>query len=118
MKKYFIITLLLISSIFCQINDPSSENYKTALRMKLRMEANLTLYMDEPRSALLNNVFDNCNKYILLDERGYDKVLNRKMIQITNDVKTFSETKYYQTVKKKKPSNIRYHYFSLKSKID
>ena len=68
MKKYFIITLLLISSIFCQINDPSSENYKSALRMKLRMEANPRLYMDEPRSALLNNVFDNCNKYILLDD--------------------------------------------------
>ena len=57
--------------------------------------------------------------YILLDERGYAKgVLNRKMIQITNDVKSFSETKYYQPVKKKKPSNIRYHYFSLKSEID
>jgi hypothetical protein len=118
MKKYFITILFLMSSVYCQSNDLSSEDYKAALRMKLRMEANPRLYMDEPKSALLNNVFDNCNNYILLDERGYDEVLKRKMIQITNDVKTFSETKYYQPVKKKKPSNIRYHYFSLKSKID
>jgi len=107
-----------MSSVFCQIKDSSSENYKIALRMKLRMDANPILYMNEPKSALLNNIYDNCNDYILLDENGYDKVLNRKMIQINNDVKSFSETKYYQPVKKKKPSNIRYHYFSLKSEID
>ena len=107
-----------MSSAFCQIKDNSIENYKIAVRMKLRMEANPRLYMNEPKSALLNNIFDNCNDYILLDERGYDKALKRKMIQITNDVKSFSETNYYQPVKKKKPSNIRYHYFSLKSEID
>ena len=43
---------------------------------------------------------------------------HRKMIQINNDVKSFSETKYHQPVKKKKTSNIRYHYFLLKSEID
>tara|TARA_B110000014_G_scaffold158483_1_gene111461 strand:- start:207 stop:530 length:324 start_codon:yes stop_codon:yes gene_type:complete len=107
-----------MTSVFSQIRDNSSENYKIALRMKLRIESNPRLYMNEPKSALLNNIFDNCNDYILLDERGYDKVLNRKMVQITNDVKSFSETNYYQPVKKKKPSNIHYHYFSLKSEID
>ena len=107
-----------MSTVYCQISDLSSENYKIALRMKLRMEANPRLYMDEPKSALLNKVLKNCNDYILLDEKGYDKVLNRKIVQITNHAKSFSKTKYNQPVKKKKPSNIRYHYFSLKSEID
>ena len=48
-----------MSSVFCQIKDSSSENYKIALRMKLRMEANPRLYMNEPKSALLNNIYDS-----------------------------------------------------------
>ena len=56
-----------MGSVFCQtINDPSSDNYKIALRMKLRMEANPILYMDEPKSALLNNVFETCNRLYTL----------------------------------------------------
>jgi hypothetical protein len=118
MRKILIILLCLITTVFCQADKKSIDNYKIAVRMRLRMKANPRLYMNEPRSALLNNIFNNCNDYILLDERGYDKVLNRKMIQISNDVKSFSETKYYYPVKNKKKTNIRYHYFSLESEID
>ena len=107
-----------MGSVFCQtINEPS-DNYKIALRMKLRMEVNPILYMDEPKSAHLNNAFEACKDYIILDESGEKGGLNRKMIKITNDVKSFSETKYYQPIIKKNPPNIRYHYFSLKSDID
>jgi len=51
-NKYSLIILFLMSVVFCQSNDKSIENYKIALRMKLRMESNPILYMDEPKSAL------------------------------------------------------------------
>jgi len=107
-----------MSVVFCQSNDKSIENYKIALRMKLRMESNPILYMDEPKSALLNKAYQSCNEYILLDEYGAKKVLKNKMTKITNDIKSFSKIKYEKPIKKKKPSNIRYHYFSLESDID
>lgn len=117
-NKYSLIILFLMSIVFCQSNDKSIENYKIALRMKLRMESNPILYMDEPKSALLNKAYQSCNEYILLDEYGAKKVLKNKMTKITNDIKSFSKIKYEKPIRKKKPSNIRYHYFSLESDID
>ena len=117
-NKYSLIILFLMSVVFCQSNDKSIENYKIALRMKLRMESNPILYMDEPKSALLNKAYQSCNEYILLDEYGGKKVLKNKMTKITNDIKSFSKIKYEKPIRKKKPSNIRYHYFSLESDID
>ena len=118
MNKYIIIIISLLGSVFCQTINEVSDNYKIALRMKLRMEVNPILYMDEPKSAHLNSAFEACKDYIILDESGSKGVLNSKMFKITNDVKSFYETKYYQPIIKKKPPNIRYHYFSLKSDID
>ena len=117
-NKYSLIILFLMSVVFCQSNDKSIENYKIALRMKLRMESNPILYMDEPKSALLNKAYQSCNEYILLDEYGGKKVLKNKMTKITNDIKSFSKIKYEKPIRKKEPSNIRYHYFSLESDID
>jgi len=117
-NKYSLIILFLMSVVFCQSNDKSIENYKIALRMKLRMESNPILYMDEPKSALLNKAYQSCNEYILLDKYGAKKVLKNKMTKITNDIKSFSKIKYEKPIRKKKPSNIRYHYFSLESDID
>jgi len=117
-NKYNFIMLILMSLVFCQTNNESNENYKIALRMKLRMEANPLLYMDEPKSALLINVYESCKEYILLHEDGAKKVLKNKMTIITNDIRSFSETKYAKPIRKKKPSNIRYHYFSLESDKD
>ena len=117
-KFLFLYGTLSFGVLLGQSIEQSKENYKTAVRMKLKIDDNPLFYMNEPKSAQLSKVFNECETYIFLDENGYKRQLNKKLVDITNEVKTYTNTSYRPKASNKIRSNVRYNYFSLKSDID
>jgi len=117
-KFLFLYSTLSFGVLLGQSIEQSKENYKTAVRMKLKIDDNPLFYMNEPKSAQLSKVFNECEMYIFLDENGYKRQLNKKLVDITNEVKTYTNTSYRPKTSNKIRSNVRYNYFSLKSDID
>ena len=78
---------LIAIFIFCSFSysqSLSSDNYKTSLRMKLAIDKNPALYLDEPLSADLEKIHKACKVYIYLYERKSDS----EMIQLSgNEIK-------------------------------
>ena len=92
----------------------STDNYKTTLRMKLAIDKNPALYLDEPLSADLEKIHKACKVYIYLNEKKSD----RELIQLSgNEIKMSVEKMnkkiYNPNLPKKTKQNIRYHYFSV-----
>ena len=82
--------------------------------MKLAIDKNPALYLDEPLSADLEKIHKACKVYIYLYERKSDS----EMIQLSgNEIKMTVEKMnkkiYNPNLPAKTKQNIRYHYFSV-----
>ena len=116
-ERIFII-LFFTGCLYGQVKIEPNENYKIALRMKLKLDADPLLYMDEPKSAHLNTVHYESKYYVVLDELGEKKQLQTKVNQITEAAIRYNQTKYDQIIPVKIKVNVRYNYFSLVSERD
>ena len=82
--------------------------------MKLAIDKNPALYLDEPLSADLEKIHKACKVYIYLYERKSDS----EMIQLSGNeikmtVEKMNKKKYNPNLPVKTKQNIRYHYFSV-----
>mgnify|MGYP006992698201 FL=1 len=116
--EHICIILFLTGCLYGQVKIEPDENYKIALRMKLKLDADPLLYMDEPKSAHLNTVHHASKYYVVLDELGKKKQLQTKVNQIKEAVIRYKQTKYDQIIPVKVQSHVRYNYFSLVSERD
>ena len=117
-RERICILLFFIGCLYGQVKIEPNENYKIALRMKLKLDMDPLLYMDEPKSAHLNTVHHESKYYVVLDELGKKKQLQTKVNQITEAAIRYNQTKYDQTIPVKIKVNVRYNYFSLVSERD
>ena len=117
-RERICIILFFTGCLYGQVKIEPNENYKIALRMKLKLDADPLLYMDEPKSAHLNTVHHESKYYVLLDELGEKKQLQTKVNQITEAAIKYNQTKYDQIIPVKIKVNVRYNYFSLVSERD
>ena len=117
-RERICIILFFTGCLYGQVKIEPNENYKIALRMKLKLDADPLLYMDEPKSAHLNTVHHESKYYVVLDELGEKKQLQTKVNQITEAAIRYNQTKYDQTIPVKIKVNVRYNYFSLVSERD
>ena len=110
--KGAILFILLIGAMVGQ-NLQMKENYKAAVRIKLRLDDNPLLYMNEPKSAHLNIAYEESRGFIVFYETRQIHQLQSKMNGIDQAAKRYGQTQYDQTIPtpKKRP-NIRYNYFS------
>ncbi len=117
-RERICILLFFIGCLYGQVKIEPNENYKIALRMKLKLDADPLLYMDEPKSAHLNTVHHESKYYVVLDELGKKKQLQTKVNQIKEAAIRYNQTKYDQIIPAKIKVNVRYNYFSLVSERD
>ena len=117
-RERICIILFITGCLYGQVKIEPNENYKIALRMKLKLDADPLLYMDEPKSAHLNTVHHESKHYVVLDELGEKKQLQTKVNQIKEAVIRYKKTKYDQIIPVKIKVNVRYNYFSLVSERD
>ena len=117
-RERICIILFFTGCLYGQVKIEPNENYKIALRMKLKLDADPLLYMDEPKSAHLNTVHHESKYYVVLDELGEKKQLQTKVNQITAAVIRYNRTKYDQIIPVKIKVNVQYNYFSLVSERD
>ncbi len=115
----FVSVLVLISGLIsAQKAEPNIE-YKTVLRMKLNMDVNPMLYLDEPKSAQMNQVHQSCVNYLdLADRKAADKKLFVQAQIIKKGAEKFSDINYDREIPVKIKRNIRYNYFSSVSGRD
>lgn len=106
--------MLLLGAMVGQDHDVT-ENYKAAVRIKLRLDDNPLLYMDEPKSAHLNTAHKESRGFIEFYEARQRHRLQSKMNGLDRAAKRYEQTRYNQALPKQKESNIRYHYFSTGS---
>ena len=117
-RERICIILFFTGGLYGQVKIEPNENYKIALRMKLKLDMDPLLYMDEPKSAHLNTVHHESKYYVVLDELGEKKQLQTKVNQIKEAVIRYKQTKYDQIIPVKVQSHVRYNYFSLVSERD
>ena len=117
-RERICIILFFTGCLYGQVKIEPNENYKIALRMKLKLDADPLLYMDEPKSAHLNTVHHESKYYVVLDELGEKKQLQTKVNEITEAAIRYNQTKYDQIIPVKVKVNVRYNYFSLVSERD
>ena len=117
-RERICIILFITGCLYGQVKMEPNENYKIALRMKLKLDADPLLYMDEPKSAHLNTVHHESKYYVVLDELGEKKQLQTKVNQIKEAAIRYNQTKYDQIIPAKIKVNVRYNYFSLVSERD
>ena len=117
-RERICIIFFFAGCLFGQVKIEPNENYKIALRMKLKLDADPLLYMDEPKSAHLNTVHHESKYYVVLDELGKKKQLQTKVNQIKVAAIRYNQTKYDQIIPVKIKVNVRYNYFSLVSERD
>ena len=110
--KYLVAVLLIFQFGFTQdVN--STVAYKTVLRVKLNMDINPVLYLDEPQSAQMNKVHQSCVEYLDLYEDKVPRQKLRTQAKIINErAIKYSNIKYDQAIPTKVKKNIRYNYFS------
>ena len=110
------IKFLAILTFFCLSygQSLSTDNYKTTLRMKLAIDKNPALYLDEPLSADLEKIYKACKVYIYLNEKKSDKeLIHLSENEIKMSVEKMNKKIYNPNLPKKTKRNIRYHYFSV-----
>lgn len=112
--QYLFILIILGGSIYGQ-SLQQQKDYKAAVRIKLRLDDNPLLYMDEPTSAHLNTAHDESVGFIVFYENRQLKKLQTKMNRLDAAAKRYHQTKYNQTLPKRKQPHIRYNYFSVSS---
>ena len=115
MNRIFL--LFFFSSMgFCQALKGHSTDYALALKIKIIINEDLRLKLDEPRSADLERMGDALKVYLSLIEKNANLVFIERAEKIViNASNKYFNTYYNPNLKPKIKKNIRYHYFSLDS---
>ena len=114
-KKYNIkVIAIFIFCCFSYGQSLSSDNYKTTLRMKLEIDKNPALYLDEPLSADLEKIHKACKVYIYLHERKSDsEMIQHSGNEIKMSVERMKKKVYNPNLPIKTKKYIRYQYISV-----
>jgi len=111
-------TILLWGVLFSQQIEPN-DAYKTVLKMKLSLDQNPLIHLDELKSAKMNVIYESCKMYLDLErQKAPDEKLFVQAFKIKNDVENFSQVYYNQALPVKIKQNIKYNYFFISSDND
>ena len=112
-----ILLFFFFSSIgFCQALRDISADYSLALKMKIIINEDSRLKLDEPRSADLERMNDAMEVYLSLIEKNANHVFIKRAKNIVIDASNKYFNRYYNpNLKPNIKKNIRYHYLSLGS---
>jgi hypothetical protein len=106
--------LLCVLSNFSYSQSLTANDYNATLRMKLTIDKNPALYLDEPISADLEKIHKSCKVYIYLYEKKSDIDLVRLGgNEVKMNVEKMKKKIYNPNLPSKTKTNIRYHYFSV-----
>ena len=111
-----IITFILLCflSNFYYVQSLTAEDYNATLRMKLAIDKNPALYLDEPISADLEKIHKSCKVYIYLYEKKSDiDLIQLGGYEVKMNVEKMKKKIYNPNLPIKTKKNIRYHYFSV-----
>ena len=104
------------STIFSQVFKDNSIDYALALKMKIIINEDSRLKLDEPRSADLERMNEALKVYLSLIEKNAKLIFIERAEKIViNASNKYFNTYYNPNIKPKVKKNIRYHYFSLDS---
>ena len=110
--------ILLWGVLFSQQIEPS-DAYKTVLRMKLSLDQDPLIHMDELKSAKMNVIHESCNMYLDLErQKASDEKLFIQALKIKNDAENLSQVHYNRALSVKIKQNIKYNYFFISSDND
>ena len=114
-KKSNLYFLILLSSSFIsgqELIDKS--NYNTSVRIKMFIDRNPALFLDEPNSVELEKIHKASKVYIYLSEINADKeMIKLAANELQSAVDKMRKKKYNPNIPAKVKKNIRYHYFSV-----
>lgn len=106
-------TILLWGVLFSQQIEPN-DAYKTVLRMKLSLDRNPFIHLDELKSAKMNVIHESCEMYLDLErQRAPDEKLFVQAFKIKNDVENLAQVHYNRALPVKIKQNIKYNYFFI-----
>ena len=111
-----IITFILLCflSNFYYGQSLTAKDYNATLRMKLAIDKNPALYLDEPISADLEKIHKSCKVYIFLYEKKSDiDLIQLGGYEVKINVEKMKKKIYNPNLPIKTKKNIRYHYFSV-----
>ena len=101
---------------FCQALRDISADYSLALKMKIIINEDSRLKLDEPRSADLERMNDAIDVYLSLIEKNANHVFIKRAKNIVIDASNKYFNRHYNpNLKLNIKKNIRYHYLSLGS---
>ena len=108
-----IITFILLC-VLSNFSYSQSNDYNATLRMKLAIDKNPALYLDEPISADLEKIHKSCKVYIYLYEKKSDiDLVKLGGNEVKMNVEKMKKKIYNPNLPIKTKKNIRYHYFSV-----
>ena len=111
-------TILLWCVLFSQQIEPN-DAYKTVLRMKLSLDQNPLIHLDELKSAKMNVTHESCKMYLDLErQKASDEKLFIQALKIKNDAENLSQVHYNRALPVKIKQNIKYNYFFISSDND
>jgi|TARA_B100001540_G_C15705938_1_gene596154 hypothetical protein len=109
----FVIFLISISNFASGQKSLNTSDYKTAVRIKMLIDENPALYLDEPISVELEKIHKASKVYIYLSEIEADKELIRLAAnELLLAVDEMKKKRYNPNIPIVVKPNIRYHYFS------
>ena len=89
-------------------------NYNTSVRIKMFIDRNPALFLDEPNSVELEKIHKASKVYIYLSEINADKeMIKLAANELQSAVDKMRKKKYNPNIPAKVKKNIRYHYFSV-----
>ncbi len=106
--------LLCVLSSLSYSQSLATNDYNATLRMKLAIDKNPALYLDEPISADLEKIHKSCKVYIYLYEKKSDiELVQLGGNEVKMNVEKMKKKIYNPNLPIKTKQNIRYHYFSV-----
>ena len=106
--------LLCVLSNLSYSQSVTSNDYNATLRMKLAIDKNPALHLDEPISADLEKIHKSCKVYIYLYEKKSDiDLVQLGGNEVKMNVEKMKKKIYNPNLPIKTKKNIRYHYFSV-----
>ena len=108
----FVIFLISISNFASGQKSLNTSDYKSAVRIKMLIDENPALYLDEPISVELEKIHKASKVYIYLSEIEADKDLIRLAAnELLLAVDEMKKKRYNPNIPIAVKPNIRYHYF-------
>ena len=111
-----IVTFIILCVIFnfSYSQSLATNDYNATLRMKLAIDKNPALHLDEPISADLEKIHKSCKVYIYLYEKKSDiDLVQLGGNEVKMNVEKMKKKIYNPNLPINTKKNIRYHYFSV-----